>query len=336
VDGARVFAVVLPLGPLRVGERIDRTAWPPHVTLVADVQSSGGFDVVLAVVREAARRIPVQVTTVQEEAWFGPDGDVLVDLVAPDGLQQAHEVLLGALEAHAGVRPVVPAFHRDGYRPHVTASPVGRPRLGERLTLATAALVEIGPDGRSHLAVPVAVFDLARAGAPVVPPLLDAGSALELCGALAEARIRHWVIGGWGVDALLGEQTREHHDLDLFVHVDDLAPLPALLAGVGMTVRYVWSENRWLDGDGLPSAFVSDGPLGELDVHVVAMDGDRPVPLSESSVTLPRGALAAIGTIAGTPVGCATVEAQLLMHRGYELPAHHRDDVERLRSLGRR
>lgn len=331
-----MFAVVLPLAPLRVGERIDRTSWPPHVTLVSNARSSAGFDVVLAVVREAARRIPVQVTSVQREAWFGPDGDVLVDLVAPEGLQQAHEVLLGALEVHAGATPVVPAFSREGYCPHVTASLAGRPARGERLTLSTAALVEIGPGGRVDLAVPVAVFDLAGHAAPVVPAVLDAESALELCGVLTAAGVRNWVIGGWGVDALVGEQTREHHDLDVFVHLDDLGTLPAVLDALGMTARYVWSENRWLGNDGFPSAFVSDGPLGELDVHVVAMDGDRPVPLSESSITFPPGALGAIGMIAGTPVRCATVEAQLLMHTGYELPAHHGDDVARLQRLCQR
>ena len=33
--------------------------------------------------------------------------------------------------------------------------------------------------------------------------------------ALAEAGVAAWLDGGWGVDALLGEQTREHDDLDL-------------------------------------------------------------------------------------------------------------------------
>ena len=141
------------------------------------------------------------------------------------------------------------------------------------------------------------------------------------------------MIGGWAVDALAGAQSRAHHDLDLFVHVDDLAALLAVLGEVGMAVRYLWSENRWLAGSGLPSAFVADGPLGELDVHVIGIQCDRPVPLSESTVVLPGGALDAAGSIGGTRVRCATVEAQLVMHSGYELPATHRADVERLRLL---
>ena len=34
-----------------------------------------------------------------------------------------------------------------------------------------------------------------------------------------------WLDGGWGVDALLGEQTRRHEDLDLFVRAGDAATL---------------------------------------------------------------------------------------------------------------
>ena len=38
---------------------------------------------------------------------------------------------------------------------------------------------------------------------------------------LAAAEVRAWVAGGWGVDALLGRQTRPHCDIDLVVGDDD-------------------------------------------------------------------------------------------------------------------
>ncbi len=40
---------------------------------------------------------------------------------------------------------------------------------------------------------------------------------LHVLDLLAAGRVRVWVDGGWGVDALLGEQTRPHDDLDLAV-----------------------------------------------------------------------------------------------------------------------
>jgi lincosamide nucleotidyltransferase A/C/D/E len=45
--------------------------------------------------------------------------------------------------------------------------------------------------------------------------VMTAGDATALLGRLAEREVNACVGGGWAVDALLGEQTREHADLDL-------------------------------------------------------------------------------------------------------------------------
>ena len=47
--------------------------------------------------------------------------------------------------------------------------------------------------------------------------MITAKDAIDLI-TLAESQgIEVFLDGGWGVDALLGEQTREHQDIDLFV-----------------------------------------------------------------------------------------------------------------------
>ncbi len=38
--------------------------------------------------------------------------------------------------------------------------------------------------------------------------------------------IQVWLTGGWGIDALLGEQTRPHKDLDVIMLVDDVVRMP--------------------------------------------------------------------------------------------------------------
>jgi hypothetical protein len=45
---------------------------------------------------------------------------------------------------------------------------------------------------------------------------------IEVLDALDSAGVEWWVLGGWGVDALIGEQTRAHKDLDLAVFLTDL------------------------------------------------------------------------------------------------------------------
>ena len=55
--------------------------------------------------------------------------------------------------------------------------------------------------------------------------------AAGLLDALAERGIDVRLDGGWGVDALLGRQTREHNDLDLFSERRDEDARARLRAG---------------------------------------------------------------------------------------------------------
>ena len=65
---------------------------------------------------------------------------------------------------------------------------------------------------------------------------------IALCQSFDAANLAFWVDGGWGVDALLGQQTRPHSDLDLAVNYDDLPSFQVLLESVGYT-RLLCSGN---------------------------------------------------------------------------------------------
>ena len=45
---------------------------------------------------------------------------------------------------------------------------------------------------------------------------------------------------------------------------------------------------------------------------------------------LPSRPLDGVGEICGRAVACVTAEAQRVMHRGYDVPARHREDLLRL------
>jgi lincosamide nucleotidyltransferase A/C/D/E len=167
-------------------------------------------------------------------------------------------------------------------------------------------------------------------------PSLSAHDAVALYTAFAEGGIRCWVMGGWGVDALLGVETRPHHDLDLLVAVEDLADFLDLLADRGFSQKLIWqAENRWIDvrGGQRPTAFVQMDDAGrEVDVHVVDFpDAGPPIALCEVPWLFDHHSLMAVGLIAGTQVRCVSAETQLQMHSGYDLPPQHERDVERLR-----
>ena len=168
--------------------------------------------------------------------------------------------------------------------------------------------------------------------------MLSARDALTLCRLLEEGGVQFWVMGGWGVDALLGRETRPHKDLDILASQTDLVALRALFGAHSFTLKRIWEESRWL-GEGAgrwPTAFVAvDAQERELDVHLIEIrpDGsiiqryDQQWPLPDSI-----SALSARGTIAGEALTCVSKAAQLALHTGYDITDAHRRDLDLLRA----
>jgi lincosamide nucleotidyltransferase A/C/D/E len=51
--------------------------------------------------------------------------------------------------------------------------------------------------------------------------MMTADDVLEVIDALEGAGVSVWIDGGWGIDALVGEQTRPHDDLDVVIRIED-------------------------------------------------------------------------------------------------------------------
>jgi lincosamide nucleotidyltransferase A/C/D/E len=94
--------------------------------------------------------------------------------------------------------------------------------------------------------------------------VMDATNALAVIRALETQSVEVWLRdGGWGVDALLGEQTRPHKDVDLIVRVDQTENAVQALRGLDFVV----AEGR------LSSCFVLRDQEGRsVDVHPVVFD----------------------------------------------------------------
>jgi lincosamide nucleotidyltransferase A/C/D/E len=58
---------------------------------------------------------------------------------------------------------------------------------------------------------------------------MNAADVVSLYTELQKLNIHIWVDGGWGVDALLGEQTRPHEDLDIAIQELDIPHLQRML-----------------------------------------------------------------------------------------------------------
>jgi lincosamide nucleotidyltransferase A/C/D/E len=166
--------------------------------------------------------------------------------------------------------------------------------------------------------------------------------AISLYRALEAAGAPVWLIGGWGVDALVGRQTRPHHDVDVLVDVADLERFRLCLINLGFGLEYTWhDEVRWIRHDTWsspleqPSAFVYGHADGrEVDVHVVRQTGDGELEMLWSApYAFTADGLSATGVIEGQRVRCLSREMQLKAHTGYDLPASHLQDLELLRKL---
>src|SRR5262245_26821798 len=94
---------------------------------------------------------------------------------------------------------------------------------------------------------------------------MTAADVVEILEWLEEANADVWLDGGWGVDALLGEQTRAHDDLDLIVRDVHESRMRNVLRNHGFTQ---------IPG-GVPQSFILADERGrEVDVHPVEVDED--------------------------------------------------------------
>lgn len=153
---------------------------------------------------------------------------------------------------------------------------------------------------------------------------------------LAAHSIQAWLTGGWGIDALLQEETRPHKDLDILVLVDDIVPMRDLLGRAGYGLKELWSENSWVvdsRGAEIPTAFVLHDSAGrEVDVHAMRLDhrGNGVPAWAGEGLVFKKEDLAGEGMIAGCAVCCISPQMQMRAHTGYDLPQEHSRDLELL------
>ena len=154
---------------------------------------------------------------------------------------------------------------------------------------------------------------------------MSAGHAAAVLALLDGHGVDAWLEGGWGIDALLGRQTREHDDLDVIVPLDQLARLEAALRELGYGVGFA---------SGPLSFEVVDHEGRQIDVHPVALQpsGDAVYLMANGRTwTYAAGSLTGRGEIAGRTVKCLTPETALVCHStGYTLDGEHQRDVAAL------
>ena len=154
-------------------------------------------------------------------------------------------------------------------------------------------------------------------------PEMTASDVIEIAQLLDQNRIDVWIDGGWGVDALLGEQTRTHRDLDIAVQHKDAPRLRALLEARGFkdAPREDTRDCNFVLGD-------DQGH--QIDIHSYTFDS---VGNHVFGVEYPAESLTGTGSVNGYPVRCISPEWMVKFHTGYELDE---DDYRDVRALCQR
>jgi lincosamide nucleotidyltransferase A/C/D/E len=155
---------------------------------------------------------------------------------------------------------------------------------------------------------------------------VSAEDVLAVLRALEAAGLPVWVGGGWGIDALVGEQTRHHDDLDLAFRAEHEARLIAVLGELGLE----------LAEDQRPVRFVMRAADGcAVDLHPVAFDERGhgvQAGFDGTRFEYPADGLG-WGRIDGRRVPCLTAAQQVRFHLGYPPTEKDRRDMALLAPL---
>ena len=141
-----------------------------------------------------------------------------------------------------------------------------------------------------------------------------------------ELGITVWIDGGWGVDALLGECTRDHQDLDIMLSWEDSAILTEALFARGFVDIHT--------DDRKDRNFVMGHRLhGRIDFHVIELieGGGAIYGPGEIDWIITESELNAVGSIGGREVRCLSVDYQVRSHAGYPLKDTDFADLHALR-----
>ena len=143
---------------------------------------------------------------------------------------------------------------------------------------------------------------------------MTAATVASLYTELEDIGVRIWIDGGWGVDALLGRQTRAHQDLDIAIEEGLVSRLRAFLEQRGYKEIKLEQARPW-------NFVLGDQQGREVDVHVIAVDeqGDGIYGPKENDEMYPADSLTGAGSILGRSVRCISPEWTVKFHSGYKL-----------------
>ena len=157
---------------------------------------------------------------------------------------------------------------------------------------------------------------------------------LKVVSALEADALPFCLAGGWGVDALVGRQSRSHDDLDIVIdnYEHDLHRAVDALAPLGFKLVASFERRAWMPKN---SVLEDDAgrrvDLDSLNWQLLAREFGPPGADGAARKEFEHRRAFTEGTVGGQRVPCLSAEVQLLYHTLFELTLPHRHDVKLLR-----
>lgn len=153
---------------------------------------------------------------------------------------------------------------------------------------------------------------------------------METIALLERLHITYWLDGGWGVDVLLGRQTRAHRDIDIDFDSRRTGELLEALQGEGYVITTDWRPAR---------IELYHPERSYIDIHplLLAEDGTAKQADLEGGWYLFEADYFAKAAFAGKTIPCISAKGQKAFHAGYELrevDLHDIRNIERLLGQG--
>jgi lincosamide nucleotidyltransferase A/C/D/E len=162
---------------------------------------------------------------------------------------------------------------------------------------------------------------------------MRAEDVLNVVSALEAHALPFCLAGGWGVDALVGRQSRSHDDLDIVIdnYDQDLQRAVDALAPLGFRLVASYERRAWM-----PKNTVLEDDTGcrvdldSLNWQLLAREFGPPGADGAARKEFEHRVFSE-GTVGGRRVPCLSADVQLLYHTLFELTLPHRHDVKLLR-----
>lgn len=149
---------------------------------------------------------------------------------------------------------------------------------------------------------------------------MEKEEVINLYNFLNDNNIKVVIDGGWGIDALLGKQTRPHDDLDIAVQHKDVPKLRKLLGAKG------YKEIPQPDTRDY-NFVLADDKGHKVDVHSYAFNSEGE---NIYGIKYPEASLAGTGTVYSHTVRCITPQFVIKFHENFEPQEKNLKDIKAL------